>query len=206
MTVKSAEDFIEPHLNVYWLRPESALWDAIASSVISRIEFISPSVDVGAGNGIFSFITAGGAFSLAYDWYRNVDPAGFWQNKDIYDTFEQAPDSSSIVRKPDYTITCALDAKESLLKQAAGLGFYGGTRVADHVTYLSPLTLQAWDIGLRPLSPPLIKMVRLLSESDRAAIKTEWMEVCRPFLAELLTLDARSSGQGGYHFFCLEKI
>jgi len=308
MTVKSAEDFIEPHLNVYWLRPESALWDAIASSVISRIEFISPSVDVGAGNGIFSFITAGGAFSLAYDWYRNVDPAGFWQNKDIYDTFEQAPDSSSIVRKPEYTITCALDAKESLLKQAAGLGFYGGTRVADadgqwpldnasfktvfsnilywlrspehslreihrilqsggrallclqdhrfkdlcisyrwrekksellrllnrgrtessywttsyddyralaercgfrvadHVTYLSPLTLQAWDIGLRPLSPPLIKMVRLLSESDRAAIKTEWMEVCRPFLAELLTLDAQSSGHGGYHFFCLEKI
>ena len=78
--------------------------------------------------------------------------------------------------------------------------------VADHVAYLSPLTLQAWDIGLRPLSPPLIKMVKLLSESDRAAIKTEWMEVCRPFLAELLTLDAQSSGQGGYHFFCLEKI
>ena len=80
------------------------------------------------------------------------------------------------------------------------------TGVADHVAYLSPLTLQAWDIGLRPLSPPLIKMVKLLSESDRAAIKTEWMEVCRPFLAELLTLDAQSSGQGGYHFFCLEKI
>jgi SAM-dependent methyltransferase len=308
VSAKAAEEFIEAHLNVYWLRPESALWDAIASSVISRADFVAPSLDLGSGNGIFSFITAGGAFSSAYDWYRNVDPTGFWQNKDIYDTFERAPDATSIARKPDYTITCAVDAKESLLKQASGLGFYDSTqvadadarwpledgsfktifsnilywlkspehslremhrvlqrggrallclqdhqfkdlcvsyrwrqknsellrilnrgrtessywttsyddysalakkcgfRVADHVTYLSPLTLQAWDIGLRPLSAPLIKMVKMLSESDRDAIKAEWMSVCRPFMQELLALDARSKDAGGYHFFCLERI
>src|SRR5438093_1391740 len=124
MTVKSAEDFIEPHLNVYWLRPESALWDAIASSVISRIEFISPSVDVGSGNGIFSFITAGGAFSLEYDWYRNVDPRGFWDNRDIYDSLMAVPARSAIIKEPMYRIDCALDAKRNLLRQAQALKFY----------------------------------------------------------------------------------
>jgi SAM-dependent methyltransferase len=308
MTARTAHDFLDVHLNVYWLRPESALWDAIASAVISRAEFLSPSVDVGAGNGIFSFITAGGAFSLGYDWYRNVDPTGFWQNKDIYDTFERSPDRSSIEKPPDYKIDYAVDAKESLLRQAAGLDFYRetrladadkrwpfedgsvrtifsnilywlqsadhslreihrilqhggrallclqdhrfkdhcisyrwreknsellrllnrgrtessywttsydefsalarriGFRVADHAAYLSPLTLRAWDIGLRPLSPVLIKMVKLLSETDRDAIKIEWMDTCRPFLNELLTIDSESSEQGGYHFFTLEKI
>ncbi len=308
MNARSAHDFVDAHLNVYWLRPEAALWDAIASAVISRADFESPSVDIGAGNGIFSFITAGGAFSLGYDWYRNVDPAGFWQNKDIYDAFERSPDATVIVRCPDYQIDYAVDAKESLLRQAAGLRFYRetrladadgpwpfddqsfqtvfsnilywlrspehslreihrilrpggqallclqdhrfkeycvsyrwqeersellrllnrgrsessywttsyeeyaalakgiGFRVADHVTYLSPMTLRAWDIGLRPLSPVLIRMTRMLSEEDRQSVKTEWMEICRPFLTEMIDLDSRSSEQGGYHFFCLEKL
>ena len=51
MSAKAAEEFIEAHLNVYWLRPESALWDAIASSVISRADFVTPSLDLGSGNG-----------------------------------------------------------------------------------------------------------------------------------------------------------
>lgn len=307
MTGRSAHDFVDPHLNVYWLRPEAVLWDAIASAVISRFEFVSPSADVGAGNGIFSFITAGGAFSKSYDWFRNVDPAGFWAEKDIYDTFEQSP-KGSIAKTPDFEIDVAMDAKESLLQQAAGLGFYRttrvgdaaqrwpfedgslqtifsnmlywlpsaeeplreihralrkggrallclqdhqfkehcfsyrwkergsellrllnrgraessywttseseyaalakkvGFRVADHATYLSPLTLRAWDIGLRPLSPVLIRMVKTLSEADRDSIKSEWMDICRPFLRELVELDAQSRERGGYHFFCLEKI
>jgi len=57
-------DYIKAHLNVAWLRPASALWDVIASTMILKYEIKHPSLDLGCGNGIFSFITAGGEFSV----------------------------------------------------------------------------------------------------------------------------------------------
>jgi SAM-dependent methyltransferase len=300
--------FLDAHLNVGWLRPESALWDAIASSVVSQFPMASPSLDLGAGNGIFSFITAGGAFSPEYDWYRNVDPRGFWANEDIYDTLLAPPREAWVASRPESGIDCALDAKPNLLRQSKSLKFYRnvavananhplpfhegsfqtvfsnilywldsfdaslkeirrvlraggrallclqdhkfkeycisyrwrelnsevlrllnrgrsesslwtisyselmalakgiGFKVVTHSYYLSPLTLRAWDIGLRPLSPVLIKMVGKLSEADRLLIKSEWIETLRPFLSELYELDRKSNEQGGYHFVCLEKV
>jgi len=300
--------FLDAHLNVGWLRPESALWDAIASSVVSQFPMASPSLDLGSGNGIFSFITAGGAFSQEYDWYRNVDPTGFWENRDIYDKVVEPPRQGWILNAPAYRIDCALDAKRNLLRQAQVLRFYDDVVVADanqkfpfpddsfetvfsnilywldsaeaslreirrvlrpggrsllclqdhkfkdycisyrwrelnsevlrllnrgrsesslwtisyselmalakgigfkvvtHYYYLSPLTLKAWDIGLRPLSAVLIKMVNKLTDGDRLAIKSEWIETLRPFLAELYELDRKNAEQGGYHFVCLEKL
>lgn len=300
-------NFLDEHLNVGWLRPESALCDAIASSVISRFEFTSPSLDLGSGNGIFSFITAGGDFSREFDWYRNVSTEGFWENKDIYDAFSQPVKKNWIARSPRYQIDCAFDAKENLLSQAQGLGLYGSVRSGDakaslpfgdasfqtvfsnilcwldsaegslreigrilrpggrallcmqdpkfkeycisyqwrernsetlrllnrgrsdtcgwtitysdlealsrkcgfhtvfHSYYLSPLTMKIWDIGLRPLSPVLLRMVAKLNEEDRLSIKEEWMDILRPFMVELYMLDRTNGDQGGFHFICLEK-
>lgn len=301
-------NFIDEHLNVNWLRPESALWDAIASTVISQFPFDPPSLDLGSGNGIFSFITAGGVFSPEYDWYRNVDPEGFWENRDIYDTFLLPPKPEWIVKKPSYRIDCALDHKDNLLRQVQPLAFYGKSVVADanlrlpfeegafqtifsnilywldspesslqeirrvlrpgghallclqdhrfkeycasyrwqeldspilrllnrgrseshiwttsqpelvemaarlgftvtsHGSYLSPLTLKTWDIGLRPLSPVLIRMVRNLNEADRLSVKLEWIEILRPFLEELYDVEQKSTEPGGYNFVCLQKV
>lgn len=299
--------FLDAHLNVNWLRPESALWDAIASSVISEFPVRSPSLDLGCGNGIFSFITAGGAFSLDYDWYRNANPEGFWDNRDIYDNFTVPVRQNVIVKEPEYRMDYALDAKSNLLAQARALKFYRqavhadanyplpfhdgsfetvfsnilywlnsaeqslkeikrilrpggkgmiclqdptfkeycpsyrwkelnsevlrllnrgrsessfwtmsygeiagvmatlGLKVVAHSRYLSTLTLRAWDIGLRPLSPVLIKMVQKLTEADRLSIKSEWIGIVRPFVAELYELDRKSTEHGGYHFICFEK-
>lgn len=123
--------FLEEHLNVYWLRPEAALWDSVASTAISREPWRSPSLDLGSGNGIFSFITAGGAFTLDYDWYRNADPGGFRENRDIYDCFVQGPRPGWIARRPSIPVDTALDAKPNLLRQAEALGFYHRTVTAD---------------------------------------------------------------------------
>ena len=262
--------FLDDQLNVNWLRPESALWDAIASEAVSQHEVTSPSLDLGSGNGLFSFITAGGAFSPEYDWYLNANPAGFWENRDIYDTYTISPQPRWIIRRPTYQMDWALDLKGTLLCQAQALGFYRQVVTADanqrlpfedesfqtlfsnilywldsperslceiwrilrprgrallclqdhkfkdycmsyrwkelgseilrlcnrgrsesarwtisyaelkalartmdfkmvsHSYYLSPLTLRAWDIGLRPLSAVLINMVQKLNPSDAA--------------------------------------
>lgn len=300
-------DFLEAHLNVYWLRPECALWDAIASTLIAQHHISRPSLDLGSGNGIFSFITAGGSFTSDYDWYRNVDPRGFWENKDIYDVCITPPREKWLRTRPNYQIDCAFDHKMSLLAQAKALGFYEDAVVGDankrlplkdnsyqtifsnilywlddaevslrevrrllrprgrallclqdhrfkeyclsyqwesrhseilrllnrgrsqsskwtisyselkkvaarvgfdmvfHSYYLSPLTLTVWDVGLRPLSPVLIKMVSLIGEIDRTAIKKEWIETVRPFLRELFEMEGQDKSQGGYHFAVLER-
>lgn len=275
------------HLNISWLRPENVVWDTTASSIISQFEIKPPSLDLGCGNGITSFITAGGSFSLDYDWYINADPQGFWENKDIYDVCKVIPFEDYIAERPYYRYTFGLDHKDSLLRQAKALGFYEnliqhdvnlalpfeegqlktvfsnilywldsperalreihrvldkdgtvllclpnrkfleycftyhwekedspllrklnrgrsenmhwvvdykgfcrlvkgiGFRVVHHQYYLSRLTLTMWDIGLRPLSPVLIKMANTLSPETRRAIKREWMETILDFLIPL---------------------
>lgn len=275
--------------------------------MISKEKVHAPSLDLGCGNGVFSFITAGGAFSPEYDGYRNVRPEGFWENRDIYDCYSGPLRPPWIAQMPNFSFTWGLDHKRNLLRQAMELGFYGGGVMADAnrrlpfsdgafqtvfsnilywlespevslreigrllapkgrallclqnpqfkeycftarwrdtgspllrmlnrgreechrwtlseselgklagrvgfrvvscIPYLSPLTLRVWDIGLRPLSPVLIKMVDRLSESDRLSAKTEWIETLAPFLKELYEMDDHSRQQGGYSFVVLKK-
>src|SRR3990167_6800683 len=111
-------NFLKEHLNVWWLRPESALWDAIASTATAQYDIKAPSLDLGCGNGIFSFITAGGDFSIDYDWFINADVKGFWENRDIYDACNFDKLDQYITKKPDYTFTYGLDHKNNLLTQA----------------------------------------------------------------------------------------
>lgn len=299
--------FLREHLNVWWLRPESTLWDATASTIISRHKIKSPSLDLGCGNGIFSFITAGGNFSIDYDWFINVDVEGFWENKDIYDVCKVDKLEQYIIAKPEYTLTYGLDYKINLLNQAKGLGLYenlimhdanqtlpfedshfktvfsnilywlndpleslkeiyrvlqnggrallcipnvkfteycftfsweekkssllkklnrgrsevmhwfasydefsklaedAGFSVVDHWYYLSRLTLTIWDIGLRPISPYLIKMANKLSPEDRRAIKLEWVDTLFEILLPLYEMEMNSEEEGGFHFFALQK-
>ena len=300
-------DFLKAHLNVGWLRPESALWDTIASTLISKYEISPPSLDLGCGNGIFSFITAGGKLSVDHDWYINVETEGFWEDRDIYDVCKINSLRDCIVKRPTYSYTFGLDIKNNLLKQAKALHFYHnliqhdanqslpfkdrrfktvfsnilywvsnlkrsleeiyrildkngiailcvpntkffgycftynwkeknsellrllnkgrsecmhwtitydefsvlakevGFIIVDHSYYLSPLTLKLWDIGLRPLSPLLIKMVNRLSFEDRRAIKSEWIETATKFLLPLYEIEKKSRDEGGFHLFVLRK-
>jgi hypothetical protein len=82
------------------------------------------------------------------------------------------------------------------LKTLEGVAKDAGLRMIDHCGYLSPLTLQAWDIGLRPLSAVLVKLIGKLTEADRGEIKREWMEIVRPFLVEMCEMDAASTAHG----------
>jgi SAM-dependent methyltransferase len=295
--------FLDAHLNLQWLRPESALCDAIVSTLIAELPFHAPSLDLGCGNGLFSFVTAGGTFTEDYDWYRNARPG----DGDMYDVVVTVPRAEWVARRPRYTIDVGFDAKENLLAQAAALGFYGrvecgdanlrlpfadesfatvfsnilswldsaavalaeihrtlrsgghailclptervvdycpsyrwrqdgsrllellnrgraatmrwspsaaelealsartGFRIIDRREYWSPLTMRVWDIGLRPLSPVLIRLMSTLGDKERAAVKREWLETLRPFADELVAMDASSTAPGAYQLVHLER-
>jgi hypothetical protein len=54
-------------LNAFWLRPETAMWREVDIRAMASFEFRSPSLDLGCGDGLFSFIRAGGHFGVGFD-------------------------------------------------------------------------------------------------------------------------------------------
>ncbi len=294
---------LRPHLEAYWLRPECAVWDAIAAAHIGNaLAGHQDILELGIGNGFFTFLMLGGRFRPEFDWFRSVDTNGFWNNADIYDHDAGVGVEHSVARAPDSRIRVGLDHKPNLLAQAARLGFVdqlvahdcneplpavqfstaysnmlywlakpmdvitnvgralpvGGTLVtvfpnsgffdacqsyrdsaplwtllnrgrAGHILwhmdpdafqreidrvgvfevrllkrYLTPLTLKIWDVGLRPLSVPLIKMANALTEKNRVEIKAEWCDTVEKLATPIVEQDFEGGERTGG--FCLAVL
>lgn len=91
----------------------------------------SPSLDLGCGDGIFSFIRAGGEFDRTFDAFRSVAQLDhFFENVDIFDSFN-ANLSVAVSRMPQYRIDVGFDHKISLLQKASQLGLYGALKLGD---------------------------------------------------------------------------
>ena len=59
-------------LNAFGLRPETAMWREIDICAMRSFEFSSPSLDLGCGDGLFSFIRAGVCFDLSFDAFSAI--------------------------------------------------------------------------------------------------------------------------------------
>jgi len=297
---------VRAHLDMYWLRPESALWDCIAARHLRHaLENASDIVEVGIGNGFFTFLLFGGRFAPEFDWFYSVNTQGFWDNEDIFDHDSEISLDRFVTKAPDIRLSLGLDHKQTLLNQAARLGFVdklvqhdcnqplpvgrtygtaysnmlywlrdpigamhkiaqalrpGGQLVtvfpnsdffrycesyvrkdplwkllnrgrAGHIMwhmdipdferkiheagifelklairYLAPLTLRTFDVGLRPLSVPLIKMANSLTPEKRREIKSEWCDTLEQFAEPLLMNELEfSAATGGYNLVVLSK-
>lgn len=288
----SVRGILRKLLNVYWLRPETALWRAIDLIQLSHYKFTKPMLDLGCGDGIFSFIAMGGEFGLGFDMFRAVkESKDFFKGDDIYDYYVEGLIKRDIVTPPLQKIDIGLDLKENLIKKASELNLYEslvqhdanhplpfaggqfstifsnivcwvenvegllrelgrvvaddgqillmlpddslkkyyvynyylkygwewirkidrgryslaershtydgwnelfskcGLKIKSHRTHLSKTVIQLWDIGLRPISPLLIKMANSLTEETRAAIKAEWIETVTDLIEPLCTTE-----------------
>lgn len=89
------------------------------------IQFISPIVDVGCGDGLFTLTRAGGILSPEYDMYIQVrELDSFFDKVDVYNHFDESALAPVVQRKPAYQIDLGLDIKEALLNKALLLGCY----------------------------------------------------------------------------------
>ncbi len=94
-------------------------------------QFLSPSLDLGCGDGTFSFLRAGGEFNREFDVFQSVDKMEqFFDNVDVYDTYNEAY-IASIKKHGDYQIDMGLDHKSNLISKAKQTGLYKDFVVAD---------------------------------------------------------------------------
>lgn len=116
-------------LNAYWLRPETALWRACDIKAMRGFNFSSPSLDIGCGDGVFSFIRAGGVPSEDFDVFSVGNLDAYSSNVDVYDVSSSI--DIAISRRPTYQIDVGIDHKPNLLNRACKLGLYRKLMAAD---------------------------------------------------------------------------
>jgi SAM-dependent methyltransferase len=123
--------YFDQLLNAYWLRPETALWRSLDINAMKNFKYISPSLDLGCGDGVFSFIRAGGELDIKFDVFLSVSNLDkYYNNIDIYDAYKKEL-NTVVIKKPEYLIEWGLDHKINLLNKSAQLNLFKNLKEAD---------------------------------------------------------------------------
>jgi SAM-dependent methyltransferase len=118
--------FLKKSLNIYWLRPETALlltlqYDKIKNEDLSK----GMSLDIGCGDGTFSFLLMGGEFNKNFDDYQSIKVTDeYYDGKDMFDHFKKEEYFPVIDKRPDTKIDVAIDFNESMIQKARSLELY----------------------------------------------------------------------------------
>ena len=106
------------YLSLYFLKPFDAINDTLTASLISRLDWSGEFVEIGSGDGVFSYVMHGGTFPLWFDRYLMTDLT----REDIYDTHRQnVLPGTKLLNSP--IISKAIDAKQSHVAKIKEIGF-----------------------------------------------------------------------------------
>lgn len=118
---KTDENVVKSILEANWLRPETAVWRSMDALMLRKIRLAQPVLDLGCGDGIFSFLALGGGkIRPDYDAYSLL--GGSLDKMDIYNS-KRKNKKPKLLKRPRLRIT-GLDHKQNLLGSAENLGFY----------------------------------------------------------------------------------
>ena len=121
--MESRTEILQNFLNLYWLRPETAVWRTLDVLQIKNIKFKKPIIDIGCGDGNFSFTNFGGKVNAAFDVYRTINKTqGFFGGIDIHN--QKSFVKPQIIKKSKIKIDVGLDWKKNLLEKAKKLHIY----------------------------------------------------------------------------------
>jgi hypothetical protein len=114
---------LENFLNLYWLRPEVAIWRTLDVLQMKSIKINSPSLDFGCGDGTFMFTNMGGRTDFNYDVYKTMsNTTNFFEKRDIHNQITNI--KPKIITKPKHLMSIGLDLKQNLLDKANTLHIY----------------------------------------------------------------------------------
>ena len=128
MKSKRKSKFFKNYLNFLWLRPENAIKDTIRASAFREVldKYVIKKdkiLDISCGDGIFSFICAGGEFDSSVDAFSAIKNKNRSSKIDVFDHFNQNY-KIKIKKKPIYQFDTGIDWKNSMLKKASKLNWY----------------------------------------------------------------------------------
>ena len=104
--------------NLYFLKPNDAINDTLTASLLYKFNWSGKILELGSGDGVFSYVMHGGYFPLWFDRYLITD----LHKNDIYDLHKKGILKTSVIlEKP--AIYLAVDAKLSHVKKIQEIGF-----------------------------------------------------------------------------------
>ncbi len=106
------------YFSLYFLKPFDAVNDTLTASLLSRLDWSGEIIEIGSGDGIYSYVMHGGTFPLWFDRYLLTDLT----LQDIYDTHRKniLPCTKPLLFP---SICRAIDAKESHVVKIREIGF-----------------------------------------------------------------------------------
>lgn len=124
-------ELLKRFIQAYWLRPENAFWMTLRSRALSLCPLEQPSIDLGCGDGVFSFLHCGGVFGPAFDVFASTAKLNEVRQRHA-DMFDCVGDDyhPTILSRPTTAIDVGLDLKPALLGKANRLALYG--RLVEH--------------------------------------------------------------------------
>jgi len=134
------EILFDQFLNILFLRPENAFMAYRRGLSIYEIGFDfdkEPSVDISCGDGLFTFVLAGGEMDDSFDMFIDVIENKVMQlcedkKTDIFDSYDGNLWKPVIKKKPHFQVTYGTDWKQSLLNKAKKLGIYKNLLLHDN--------------------------------------------------------------------------
>lgn len=124
---------LQSYLELYWLRPETALWRTLDALVLKELDPGPIELDLGCGDGFNSYLLSGGVLPFECDDFvdvASISPEQFFRGaSDMYD----APPAAvrAVPAPPAVRIRYGLDRKAGLLRKAQSLGLYDALVQAD---------------------------------------------------------------------------
>ena len=108
------------YFSLYFLKPFDAVNDTLTASLLGRFNWSGEFVEIGAGDGVYSYIMHGGDFPFWFDRYLLTDLS----QDDIYDTHSHniLPRGKPLAFP---RIEKAIDAKQSHVAKIKEIGFAG---------------------------------------------------------------------------------
>lgn len=122
--MKEREELFRQFLGLNWLRPENVLFNMARAVSLQAVDIRSPSMDVSCGDGLFSYLAAGGTIDFSFDRFQFLKTEGFYRHEDIHENYERDEYRVPLRGEPRYLFDVGSDYKQSMLDKAAALGFY----------------------------------------------------------------------------------
>ena len=106
------------YFGLYFLKPFDAVNDSLTSDILLKLDWDGGVVELGSGDGEFSYVMHGGSFPIWYDRYLDTNLS----KQDMFDTHTDG--KLKISKKLSYpNIILAIDARENHVKKILEIGF-----------------------------------------------------------------------------------